>query len=112
MRTKRAMLTMLAVIMALIFTVPASASTPALQYPYGYTLVGGGDLTITGYATRGAYPGNNDVLLYKGSALHSKRDMFGIGHFSHTYYNLPAGTYYFFFPGNPWSISDVTFTFH
>ena len=97
MRTKRAMLTMLAVIMAFILAMPASASTPALQYPYGYTLVGGGDLTITGYSTRGAYPGDNDVKLYKGSSLYDQTSMFGIGHFSYTYHNLPQGTYYFFF---------------
>jgi len=50
---ERAMLFMLAIIIALLFTVPASVSTPALQYRL-YACRRRRSETITGYATRGA----------------------------------------------------------
>ncbi|MFD0590268.1 hypothetical protein ACFQZE_19980 [Paenibacillus sp. GCM10027627] len=107
----------LVLVMSFVLTVSASAA-PAYQYPNGYTLTGGGNLTVTGTSFRAAYPGDNDVLLYRhtsqGVQLYNAASYLntGGGTFSHTYTGLPQGTYYLFFPGQPWRISNVQFQFH
>ncbi|NMM51637.1 hypothetical protein [Paenibacillus aquistagni] len=123
MKRNKAIIVMMAMLLSLLFAVSASAAdvrtdAASLASAIGYSITGQGDLTVTGYATRQAYPGTDEnVRLIRttpsgNSYIYDISPMYGIGNFSHTYHNLPQGTYHIFFPTSPWSVSNVNLQFN
>ncbi|MBH5317070.1 hypothetical protein I6N90_04510 [Paenibacillus sp. GSMTC-2017] len=108
MKSKKIFIVFLLAIMAFVFTIPASAASY-------HTTTGSGNLTVTGNAFRAAYPGSNEVKLYKQGPLQLVRTAYltnGSGNFSITFTGLPQGTYTVELPGQPWSFSNVQVQFN